>query len=363
LIQRIDLSFQQFAIESRLETEIKLWKPALRHSGAYVSPRYYSSLHSWAAGKEPEVASHNFALVPATIENSVKGLEDGDKVTLERWDVEAVDESHCDPEYSPIDTCMIMGNFTAAAMVARRLTHFTLRISRTDWWTWEDNPRANSDKQLALDPSLGGRKPRPLLSDMVALADMRRAGHHPSYDDVPAQKWKGGPISPQDPDDRTIDANHPWYHKPNDGTWGAAIGSMPDLKLFELVLETFSPKKHQLEKVAECAQTWRFPLKDTEYELVCDDQIEALQWSLPADRNEAVPQDDDDTAMESDGASDVGEHASQKTEVASEAQEDASKASDDDLFADGNEPWYQKCTKFEVRVVRFRRNKVESISQ
>ncbi|PVH92211.1 hypothetical protein DM02DRAFT_576098 [Periconia macrospinosa] len=362
LIQRIDLSFQQFSIESRLGTEIELWRPALRHLGAYVSPRYYKSLHSWACHTEPEVASHNFALVPATIENSIKGLKDGDKVTLERWDIEAADDLH-DPEYSPIDTYMLMGNFTAAAMVARKLTHFTLRISRTDWWTWEDDPRTtDSDKQLALDPALGGRKPRPLLNDMVALADMRRAGHYPPYDDLPAQRLSG-PVTPQDPNAPRTTANHHWYHRPNDGTWGAAIGFMPDLKTFELVLETFSPKKHQLEKVVECARTWKFPLKDTEYELVCDDKIEALQWSLPTDKNEIVSQDDEDTATESDGASEVGGYASQTTKVASEAQEDASEDSNDDLFADGNEPWHQKCTKFEVRVVRFRRQKVGSISR
>lgn len=102
-----------------------------------------------------------------------------------------------------------------------------------------------NEKQLALDPARGPET-RPLLSDMLVLAAERRDGQHPRYEE---------------------------------GTWGAAIGALPDLRTFELVLETFLQKKRQLEVVVECAKTWRFPLADTRCELVCDGKIEALSWS------------------------------------------------------------------------------------
>lgn len=56
---------------------------------------------------------------------------------------------------------------------------------------------------------------------MVALAASRRSGQHPDYT----------------------------------STWGGDIGKLPDLKTLELVLETFSAKKHQLDTVVECATT------------------------------------------------------------------------------------------------------------
>lgn len=282
-----------------------------------MSPRYYNSLHFFTGSEEPEITAHNFRIVPATIEDSAKSPEDGNKVVIRRWDFE--DETR-------------MGNYTAAAMVARKITHFTLRMSRTDWWTWEDHPSTtDSDKQLALDPALGGRKPRPLLHDMVALANMRRAGHHPPYDDLPVENTIISQFIQDNP-------NHHWYHRPNDGTWGAAIGLMPDLKTFELVLETFSPKKHQLEMVVECAKTWKFPIKDTDCELVCDNKIKEMQWHQSTGGNGTVSHD--------------GGDASQETRDDPEASEDA-------LLSGGNEPWYHDCTEFEIRVVRFRRRKVE----
>jgi hypothetical protein len=86
---------------------------------------------------------------------------------------------------------------------------------------------------------------RPLLTDMLSLAAQRRAGQHPVYD----------------------------------RSWGAAIGNLPDLKTFELILETFLEKKRQLELVVDCAKTWKFPLKDTQYEMVCDGKVEDLRWT------------------------------------------------------------------------------------
>ena len=124
--------------------------------------------------------------------------------------------------------------------------------SRTDWWTWTDHPNTReNEEQLALDPA-SGKLTRPLLNDMLALATQRRAGQHPQYEE---------------------------------GTWGSIVGMLPDLKTFELILETFLEKKRQLDVVVDCVRTWKFPLKDTQYELVCDGKVEELSWST-ADAND-----------------------------------------------------------------------------
>lgn len=128
---------------------------------------------------------------------------------------------------------------------------------------------------------------------MISLAEQRRAGHHPVYD----------------------------------GSWGTAIGNLPDLKTFELVLETFLEKKTQLEVVVDCAKTWKFPLKDLQYELVCDGKVEDLKWTNAASKESrettvdtgSATMDIGDSGQPSDGrsenygadeqASNVGEYA------------------------------------------------------
>ncbi|KAJ4292799.1 hypothetical protein N0V90_009462 [Kalmusia sp. IMI 367209] len=246
LINRVDLSLQQVSVEDDdLRRELENWKPALRHSGSYVAPRFYS-ISRPKHRAEGEVAAHNFALTTPP-KNATGGLKDGDKVTLRRYEYQIIDSNDAELDGGRVQ---ITGSFTARAMVARPLTHLTLRISRTDWWTWTDDPMAaDSDKQLALDPACGGVNPRPLVTDMVALATSRRAGQHPSYDK----------------------------------TWGATIGLLPDLKTLELILETFSAKTRQLETVVDCAKTWRFPLKNTRYELVCDGRIDSMKWGIAPD--------------------------------------------------------------------------------
>ena len=122
--------------------------------------------------------------------------------------------------------------------------------SHTDWWTWTDPPdTTDSAEQLALDPSYGSMR-RPHLTDMLALADERRNGRQP---------------------------------RNQEGAWGAAIGMLPDLRTFELVLETFVEKKKQLEAVVDCAKTWKFPLADTRCELIQDGKIESLSWKKDKD--------------------------------------------------------------------------------
>ncbi|KAJ4360714.1 uncharacterized protein N0V89_001281 [Didymosphaeria variabile] len=373
LIQRIDLSLQQTSIEGKggLQNELQYWGPALRHSGAYVSPRYYSTTRSLSSRPKPEVSAHNFALVPASDRNCEKGIKDGDKVTLERYDV----ETYYDPEdeigYGQL--CYVKGKFIARSMVARRLTHLTLRMSRTDWWTWGDDPSAvDSDKQLALDPACGGTIPRPTIDDMLNLATSRRNGCHPSYDESGSE------------------------------TWGSAIGALPDLKTFELILETFSPKKQQLENVVDCARTWKFPLKGTQYEMVCDHKIESLQWGLPEHRDGNVDgmermSDEQNQAQDQrhpapytlrDNVDPAPSSASSslrqrfrhrffkrsreppKTKSIAILPQWNPPASQDwvqpsqspSLYEDDFHPeisWLRGCTEFEVRVVRFKRRRAD----
>lgn len=149
---------------------------------------------------------------------------------------------------------------TARAMRARPITHLTLRLGRRDWWTWADFPDStDSTTHLGLDPAFGdggsGDNERPVHDRMMHLARERLAGRFPNpyYKDPPPHKYEG--------------------------TWGEAVSKLPDLQVLELVLETFVEKKQQLDVVAECARTWRFPIEGyPEAELVFDG-VEQKKWT------------------------------------------------------------------------------------
>lgn len=117
---------------------------------------------------------------------------------------------------------------------------------------------------------------------MLKLAEQRRNGEHPQY-----QTGK----------------------QEEDWTWGAAISMLPNLRTFELVLETFLEKKKQLEVVVDCAKTWKFPLKNTQYELACDEKVEVLAWSSANDADSGwVTESGSETAdMDLDDAEDSDE--------------------------------------------------------
>ena len=94
---------------------------------------------------------------------------------------------------------------------------------------------------------------------MRELADERRAGRQP----LPGIK------------------EAVWGHHidPNAKGWGAVISTLlPDLKTLELVLETFKVKEEQLDSVAECAKTWRFPIQAGQNVLVWDGKVETKRW-------------------------------------------------------------------------------------
>lgn len=126
--------------------------------------------------------------------------------------------------------------------VARVIDKLTLRLGRTEWWTWEDPPFPGGQyPQLMLDPGMKGINP----GFMQHQAEQRRRG-----------LWTG------------------WQGD----CWGAQIAEFKGLRCLELVLETFTAKKQQLDAVIECAKTWRFPMED-DCALVWDGNVEISSWT------------------------------------------------------------------------------------
>jgi hypothetical protein len=245
LIQSLDITVQQFALESgNLHNYIhnnKSWQPQERHKSVYVAPRTYQT------DRFPRVMncmlySFNHALVPGDKEYPRHFLSHAlgkDQDLLQNYPP---------GRQPPWDSAM-------RVMLARPITHMTLRIQHQDWWTWTDDPNSSDElHHLGLDPSVGNGQVlplfRPTAARMRALAEGRRAGRHPDI-------------------------------QPGVG-WASTIASMPGLRSLELVLESFAEKKRQLDNVVDAAKTWIFPLTGTQYELVYDDEIGMSGWSMSA---------------------------------------------------------------------------------
>lgn len=131
--------------------------------------------------------------------------------------------------------------------VPRIIDRLTLRLGRTEWWTWEDPPTSMDSSQLALDPGsgTGSDHQRCTFSRMSEQAAKRRQG-----------TWKG------------------WGHP---RCWGAQVALFKGLKELECIFETFAQKVGQLDAVIECAKTWTFPMEDG-YELHWDGMVEKGTW-------------------------------------------------------------------------------------
>lgn len=250
LISHLDISLQQIALEGEtLKKYLHVWRAKERSAGCVVAPRFYQETRNSYPG--PIVQSFNFGLL------SVLPCEDGVPVALQ------TKSSHFSQHQKRPNSV----TSTARAMVARPLTRLTLRLSRTDWWTWADRPNEITVGQLGLDPAFGdggsGENQRPVQPRMLQFARERQAGQFPNpyYKDPAPSKYEG--------------------------TWGAEVGKLSDLKVLELVLETFEEKKSQLDTVIECAKTWKFPLEpkssadpsEDHYELVWDGEIEEANWT------------------------------------------------------------------------------------
>lgn len=107
----------------------------------------------------------------------------------------------------------------------------TITIRHTDWWynlLGENSP-------LALDPK---RKGRARVGDWV-------------------------------PDE------HPY----ESGSWGSRFANLKGLKKFEMELETIEAKRKELDTIVERAQSWKFPLGDSNVLVMDEENIEMSAWT------------------------------------------------------------------------------------
>ncbi|KAF2820402.1 hypothetical protein CC86DRAFT_471487 [Ophiobolus disseminans] len=244
LIQSLDITLQQVALEGNTLHNYfhksPLWQPDERHQGVYIAPRRYKTAHRGPRALTEYPASFNFALLPAHETQQQRHFLSHILGTQQRH-----------PESLPPPWSSAMRVTTA-----KPLTHLTLRLQHSDWWTWSDHPESTIETQhLGLDPAVGDgsaeEMKRPTATRMRALAERRRAGYHPEV--------------------------------PDHQGWISTIGMLPDLKRLDLVLETFKAKEKQLDAVTEAAKLWRFPITGTQWELVWDGEMGMSGWSFGKD--------------------------------------------------------------------------------
>ncbi|KAF9691939.1 hypothetical protein EKO04_010033 [Ascochyta lentis] len=243
-IQALDFSLPQVALEGDCLYDFLFgpmgWHPEARHNGVLVAP--YVSLKNTVGGTRQ---CCGFTLLPTGVDTDECPLTDA----LERMD---------------LPSWVVPPPSTMRLQRARPLVHLTLRLSARNWWTWTDDPSSTDalHHHLGLEPALGNGSAdlneRPDSTRMQELARQRRDGDHPAPRSLPSE------------------------HPPG---WAHTVARLPDLKTLELILETFGEKRHQLEKVVECAKTWRFPIVNTQHELAWDTRVEEKLRSQPVVEN------------------------------------------------------------------------------
>lgn len=310
LIQSIDISLQQVGLEQgELRNWLSTWMVEEKHGGAYIIPRYFQRTGYGHWGLAPGCTM--FGLKEAMYLHRDKP-QDGDEIPVIYKSV-FYDKDHPSRGAGSV----------ARAMVARPLTRLTIRLSHTDWWTWTDDPSEPGPFQrLRLDPSFGDTEDlvdSVSADTMVEWAARRRTGQHPDFGN----------------------------------NWGSIIARMPDLKTFELILETFEAKKKQLVTVVECAKTWRFPLLETSYEMVWDGRVESANWQKESEES-AQPTEDN--------GPDYDPFDDPMPEVDPFLDEMLNMFEIDEVFeqeeAEEGTYWMDANTAFEVRIVRFTRRKM-----
>ncbi|KAF2967412.1 hypothetical protein GQX73_g6165 [Xylaria multiplex] len=123
--------------------------------------------------------------------------------------------------------------------MGKKITHLTLRMSRTDWWAWTSCPQAGADDPhdaLRLEPMINVTDRRETSSAMLEGYEARKEGRQPDFNLDEFEKQ---------------------------GRWGMQFAEYwPDIQTLELVLETYAMKENQLDFVMKCAKLWTFPLSD-----------------------------------------------------------------------------------------------------
>ena len=285
-IRALDITVQQVTLEGGDLFDFLFgpmgWHPEVRHKGVHVAP--YVDLKDTTGGSRQ---SCGFTLLPTETKTERLQLTD------------ALNQVRLPSGFQiPLSETRLQR--------ARPLTHLTLRIPSSNWWTWTDDPSSTNSKHhhLGLDPALGDGSAdvnrRPTSTRMIELSQQRRDGHCPLSRSFMARNSPG---------------------------WAHIIGRLPDIKTLELVLETFGEKKSQLEKVVKCAKTWCFPIADSQFELAWDGKVEEMRWSRPAVEDYQL------------------QGISRRPTPAQRARE----------FQLGH--WYTRSTDFEVRTIRFARRR------
>lgn len=214
-ITRLDIKLPQMSLENgALRNALKEWEAQARHENCYVVPRQALILQDFDDRKTGDYPiSFDNVLIPVVTKTSDKRPQSIDSVLSSAL----VPEISAQPCSSRSRVCL-----------AGKITHLTIRLAAQDWWTWTDDPASTDPHQnLRLDPTFGAPfRSRGSTGEMLILASDRRAGLNLSL---------------------------------NVECWGTHVTSLlPDLRVLELVLETFKEKKDQLGRVVECARTWRF---------------------------------------------------------------------------------------------------------
>ncbi|OAL54038.1 hypothetical protein IQ07DRAFT_668268 [Pyrenochaeta sp. DS3sAY3a] len=244
-IKGVDIAVQQVRLEQGMLYSHLRWDKQLslqdRHNGVFVVP-------SLSVNNEP-IYSHHFTLVHTDKSVKTKRLTDVLRdATIEEW-------SYSKSEFP------FPSSSSARVSLAQPFTHITIRIGATDWWKWSTNPDSTDELQhLALDPSLSGESDAPHYRATAGRMKER------------AQERRNGNFM----GDTSIDRFPPRYGSVR---WGRIVDEMPDLRSLELVLETFAPKKAQLNAVVECAKTWTFPSLGSCRVFVWDGRVEESRWS------------------------------------------------------------------------------------
>lgn len=236
-IRGLDITIKQRELENgKLGDVLKKMGGNARRQGAYVVPMRCFRDDGWAKIEGCSRTLDDNCLVPAAVDlPDTQPQRLDDVLTRLPTSVESV----------------LPSARSLHVTLAQPLTHLTLRLTRTDWSTW------NVAKFLHLEPSFGRynlEEGRPSAKAMRLLASEREAGRHPRLDSQ---------------------------------SWGAhVVSTLPDLEKLELVLETFEARKEELERVVQCAKMWRFGFGDggeagekkKKWALVWDGYVVERRW-------------------------------------------------------------------------------------
>ncbi|KAI1810585.1 hypothetical protein GGS20DRAFT_168424 [Poronia punctata] len=139
----------------------------------------------------------------------------------------------------------------------QKIKNLTIRMSRTDWWSWASQPQENPHERLRLEPMMNITDRRDASSAMVKGYEARLAGREPDFDLDEFEKQ---------------------------GRWGMQFEEYwPDLERLVLDLEMYAIKEDQLDAVIRCAKLWTFPLGDN-VQLEWDGRKESVVRWRGADR-------------------------------------------------------------------------------